>query len=207
MHIVEGYLPLEQCIFWFILSGIIVVYGIFQLKDFIRKNPEYKAALTISGLLMLALSFLNFHSVKGSCSHPTGNAFGGVVFGPAITSVIATIVLILESFFLAYGGLTTLGANIFSLGICGPFAAALVFKGFRKVNLPDIFGVIVAVIFANFVTYFVTSAQLAFAFDLNAFGAIFMIFFVTMLPLIVIDCIVTAIVWVLFNKLSSNSLP
>lgn len=210
MHLVEGYLPLEQCIIWFVLSAVVVAYGIYQLRGLINEKPEYKKILTVSGLLMLVMSFFSFSSVKGSCSHPTGNGLGGVVFGPAITSVLAAIVLILECFLLGYGGLSTLGANIFSLGVFGPLIAALIYKGLKRVNLPTVLVVIVAVFFANAATYFITAIQLALAFpDPNVFTAfyiIFVIFFVTELPLAIFDCIVTAVIWIILEKYTSNSL-
>ena len=99
------------------------------------------------------MSFFTFPSVKGSCSHLTGNGLGGAIFGPAITSVLAAIVLILECFLLGYGGLSTLGANIFSLGVFGPLIAALIYKGLKRVNLPTTLVIIVAVFFANAATY------------------------------------------------------
>ena len=39
MHIAEGYLPLEQCVIWFVLSTIVVAYGIYQLKAVLNENP------------------------------------------------------------------------------------------------------------------------------------------------------------------------
>ena len=64
-------------------------------------------------------------SVTGSCSHPTGTGLGAVLFGPAAVSVLAAIVLVFQALLLAHGGITTLGANDFSMGIVGPFAAWL----------------------------------------------------------------------------------
>ena len=210
MHLAEGYLPLGQAIFWFILSGIVVAYGAYKLNDFIKENPEYKKILTVSGLLMFVMSLITFPSVTGSCSHPTGNGFGGVTCGPAITSILAAIILILECFLLGYGGLTTLGANIFSLGIFGPLVAALIYKGLKKINLPTTLVVVVAVFFANVATYFITAIQLALAFPdpsfFKAFYTIFVIFGITEFPLAIFDCIVTAIVWYFLNKSFSNSL-
>lgn len=206
MHIAEGYLPIDQCLIWFILSGMVVVYGIYRLKVFVKVNPNYKSLLTISGLLMLLMSFLKFPSVTGSCTHPTGNAFGGVMVGPAITSVLATAILLFESLILGYGGIYTLGANIFSLGIFGPFIAFLIYKLFKKVNVPDIVIVLIAPFFANLATYAMTSFQLALAFPgtsiFKTFSTIFIIFFVTVIPLTIIDCFLSAVAYVVFDELN-----
>ena len=209
MHIVEGFLPLEHAVFWFILSGIVIAYGAYKLNDFVNENPEYGKILTVSGLLMFVMSLIKFPSVTGSCSHPTGNGFGGVTCGPAITSIFAAIILIVECLLLGYGGLTTLGANIFSLGIFGPLVAALIYKGLKKIDLPTTLVVIVAVFFANVATYFATAIQLALAFPnpsfFKTFYTIFVIFGITEFPLAIFDCIVTAIVWLILNKYVSDS--
>ncbi|MGV8133176.1 MAG: cobalt ECF transporter S component CbiM, partial [Methanobrevibacter sp.] len=119
MHIMEGFLPAEWCAVWFIISIPIVLYGVYQIKKITETTPESKALIAVSGAFMFILSSLKLPSVTGSCSHPTGNGFGAVLFGPAVTAVLASIVLIFQALLLAHGGITTLGANIFSMGIVG----------------------------------------------------------------------------------------
>mgnify|MGYP000769688973 CR=1 FL=1 len=116
MHIMEGFLPAEWCAVWFIISIPIVLYGVYQIKKITETTPESKALIAVSGAFMFILSSLKLPSVTGSCSHPTGNGFGAVLFGPAVTAVLASIVLIFQALLLAHGGITTLGANIFSMG-------------------------------------------------------------------------------------------
>ena len=95
---------------------------------------------------MFVLSSLKLPSVTGSCSHPCGNGLGAALFGPAVTAVLATIVLLFQAILLAHGGLTTLGANIFSMGIVGPLAAWLIYKGLTKANVSST----IAIFFAAF---------------------------------------------------------
>ena len=94
MHIMEGFLPAEWCAVWFIISIPIVLYGVYQIKKITETTPESKALIAVSGAFMFILSSLKLPSVTGSCSHPTGNGFGAVLFGPAVTAVLASIVLI-----------------------------------------------------------------------------------------------------------------
>lgn len=129
--------------FWLIVSLPVVAYGIIKLKKLIKEKPQTKSLLAVAGAFAFVLSALKLPSVTGSCSHPTGTGLGAICFGPAIASVLATIVLLFQALFLAHGGLTTLGANVFSMGIVGPGVAYLVFKTCRKVNL----GVLIAVLF------------------------------------------------------------
>lgn len=100
MHIMEGFLPAEWCAVWFIISIPIVLYGVYQIKKITETTPESKALIAVSGAFMFILSSLKLPSVTGSCSHPTGNGFGAVLFGPAVTAVLASIVLFFKHYYL-----------------------------------------------------------------------------------------------------------
>lgn len=126
---------------------------------------------------------------------------GSIIFGPWITSVMAMIVLVYQAIFLAHGGLTTLGANIFSLGIAGPIVGYIVYKIALKSGLNLYFAVFLAATLADWATYLVTSVQLALAFpaasggvfaSLGAFAAVFAI---TQVPLAIIEGAVTALMF------------
>ena len=199
MHIMEGYLPLTWCIIWFIISFAIVAFGIYQIKKIVDETPESKALLAVSGAFMFILSSLKLPSVTGSCSHPCGNGLGAALFGPAVTAVLATIVLLFQALLLAHGGLTTLGANIFSMGIVGPFVAWLVYKGLTKANIASTIAIFFAAFLGDLLTYVATSFQLAFAFPSPSFGAalgtFLTIFAVTQVPLAIGEGILTVIIW------------
>jgi cobalt/nickel transport system permease protein len=187
------------CIIWFVISFIIVAFGIYQIKKIVDETPDSKALLAVSGAFMFILSSLKLPSVTGSCSHPCGNGLGAALFGPAVTAVLATIVLIFQALLLAHGGLTTLGANIFSMGIVGPVVAWIVYKGLTKANVPSTVAVFFAAFLGDLLTYVATSFQLAFAFPAPTFtGALtnfLVIFAVTQIPLAIGEGILTVIIW------------
>ena len=199
MHIMEGYLPLTWCIIWFVVAFIVVAYGLYQIKKIVDETPESKALLAVSGAFMFILSSLKLPSVTGSCSHPCGNGLGAALFGPAVTAVFATIVLLFQAILLAHGGLTTLGANIVSMGIVGPLAAWLVYKGLTKANVSSTIAIFFAAFLGDLLTYVATSFQLAFAFPAPTFGTaltnFLVIFAVTQVPLAIGEGILTVIIW------------
>jgi cobalt/nickel transport system permease protein len=131
----EGYLPPMWCAIWLIISAVVVVYGLMQIKKATAENDDALPLLALSGAFMFILSSLKMPSVSGSCSHPCGNGLGTVFFGPAVTAVLSVIVLLFQAILLAHGGLTTLGANIFSMGIMGPVCGYVVWIALRKVNI------------------------------------------------------------------------
>ena len=199
MHIMEGYLPMMWCTIWYVISFIVVAYGIYQINKIVGETPESKALLAVSGAFMFVLSSLKLPSVTGSCSHPCGNGLGAALFGPAVTAVLATIVLLFQAILLAHGGLTTLGANIFSMGIVGPLVAWLIYKLLLKANISSTIAIFFAAFLGDLLTYVATSFQLALAFPSpnfgSALGKFLVIFAVTQVPLAVGEGILTVIIW------------
>ncbi|MGC9435375.1 MAG: energy-coupling factor ABC transporter permease [Methanomicrobiales archaeon] len=201
MHIMEGFLPSPWWQIWFLLAAPFVLFGLYQVRRLVRENRESLPLLAVAGAFVFVLSSLKLPSVTGSCSHPTGTGLGAILFGPFITSVLALIVLIYQALFLAHGGLTTLGANIFSMGIAGPLVAWGVYRAGKAAGVNTFVTVFLAAALADLFTYVVTSIQLALAFpaeaggvmaSLAAFGAIFA---VTQVPLAIIEGLVIALVF------------
>lgn len=206
----EGFLPWYWCVFWFALSLPVVAYGIIQIKKVTEEHPESKPLLAVSGAFIFILSSLKMPSVTGSCSHPTGTGLGAVLFGPAITSVLGAIVLVFQALLLAHGGLTTLGANIFSMGIVGPVAAWLIWKGFRKAGWSPSLGIFLAAVFGDWLTYVTTATQLSLAFPIPTFGEAFIKFIVifayTQVPLAIAEGLLTVVIFEYIMKLRPDIL-
>ncbi len=191
----EGFLPWYWCVFWYALSLPVIAYGVIKIKKLTDENPELKPLIAVSGAFMFVLSALKLPSVTGSSSHPTGNGLGAVLFGPAVASVLATIVLVFQALLLAHGGITTLGANVFSMGIVGTASAWLVYKGSKKSGLNASIAIFLAAFFGDLLTYVTTSIQLALAFPIPTFESAFLKFIVifayTQIPLAIIEGYVT----------------
>jgi len=204
MHIMEGFLPWEWCLLWYLISIPVVAYGVIRIKRITDEKPETKPLLAVSGAFMFVLSSFKLPSVTGSCSHPTGNGLGAVLFGPAVASVMAAIVLVFQALLLAHGGLTTLGANIFSMGIVGPVVAWLVFKGIKKIGWGPSIGIFFAALLGNWLTYITTALQLSLAFPIPTFGEAivkFMVIFAyTQVPLAIAEGLVTVVIFDYIKK-------
>lgn len=212
MHIMEGFLPIEWAIFWWVVSIPFIILGLRSIRKTIDANPETKMILGLSGAFAFVLSALKIPSVTGSCSHPTGVGLGTVLFGPLAMSVIGTIVLLFQALLLAHGGLTTLGANAFSMAVVGPIIAYYVFKGSQKMGLSFSLAVFLAAMLGDLGTYIVTSVQLALAFpsEIGGFMASFSkfagIFALTQIPLAVSEGILTVVVMNFLKKYNVSEL-
>ena len=135
MHIMEGFLPVEHAVGWTLASAPFVVWSVRAVRARLDEYPEQRMLLGVAAAFALVLSALKLPSVTGSCSHPTGIGLGALLFGPAAMVLVGLVVLVFQALLLAHGGLTTLGANVFSMAIVGSFVAAGVFRASRTFRL------------------------------------------------------------------------
>jgi len=199
MHIMEGYLPAGYCIAWGIVSLPFVAAGFIKIKKCLKDHPGNITLLAMSGAFIFVISSLKIPSLTGSCSHMTGTGFGAILFGPAIVSILGLIVLIFQAILLAHGGITTLGANTFSMAIAGPLASFGIYKLCQKLKINKLVSVFLAASIGDLFTYCITSIQLALAHN-STDGVIVAaikflgVFAPTQLPLAILEGILTVLV-------------
>jgi cobalt/nickel transport system permease protein len=206
MHIMEGYLPVGWSIFWTVVFIPFLVIGLRSVNKVIKDQPKKKVLLALCGAFVFVLSALKIPSVTGSCSHPTGVGFGAIVFGPSVMAVLGTIVLLFQALLLAHGGLTTLGANAFSMAVVGPIVSFAIFKLLKKSNVKTSTCVFFAAALGDLATYTVTSLQLGLAFPDPTGGFVasavkFLgVFFVTQIPIAIAEGLLTVIIYNLVTE-------
>ncbi|MEM2099448.1 MAG: energy-coupling factor ABC transporter permease [Candidatus Bathyarchaeia archaeon] len=211
MHIMEGFLPHPWWELWFLIAMPIVAYGVYRLTKITKEFPDVKPLLALMGAFIFVLSALKLPSVTGSCSHPTGTGLAAVVIGPGITSVFSVIVLTFQALLLAHGGLTTLGANTFSMGIVGPVVAYAIWRVAKKARVPNSAGIFLAAALGDLLTYVTTSVQLALVFPVagsffDAFLTFSGIFAITQVPLAIGEGILAVILFDFLAKYKGSLL-
>lgn len=200
MHIMEGYLPFKWAVIWYIVFLPFMVLGLRAVKTLMSQDMNIKLLLGLVAAFAFCLSALKIPSVVGSCSHPTGVGLGAMLFGPLPMVVIGGVVLLLQSLLLAHGGITTLGANGFSMAVAGPFASYGIYKLCLALKLNKKWAIFLGAMIGDLVTYSVTSIQLGLAFP-GSEGAMVAvvkylgIFMFTQLPIAVGEGILTVLVY------------
>ncbi|MCI5503843.1 MAG: energy-coupling factor ABC transporter permease [Anaerobutyricum sp.] len=200
MHVMEGFLPVTHCVIWIVICIPFLVIGIRNIKKLLDNNRKTLMILALTGAFVFVLSSLKIPSVTGSCSHMTGTGLGAILFGPCITSILGIIVLIFQAVLLAHGGLTTLGANCFSMAIAGPILSYVIYKALKKANVNKKVTVFLAACLGDLFTYCVTSFELAIAYpsEVGGIGASMAkflgVFATTQVPLAIIEGILTVII-------------
>ena len=197
MHIAEGILPASWAGLWFAVAAPFLWLGLREVRRRSGAAPHFKVLTGLVGAAVFVISCMPVPvPFTGTCSHPCGTGLAAVIVGPAVTTVIAAIVLLLQALFLAHGGLTTLGANIVSMGVVGAYAGWLAYAGMRGVGFGAVAAAGAAGLVSDWATYAATSGELAAALHGSTsfaamFSAIALAFLPTQLPLGVLEAIVS----------------
>lgn len=200
MHIMEGYLPPTMCIIWGLIALPFLLAGFFSIKKTLAADRRNITLLAMAGAFIFVISSLKIPSVTGSCSHMTGTGLGAILFGPSAVSILGIIVLLFQAVLLAHGGLTTLGANTFSMAIAGPFVSFGIYKLCGKLKVNKMVSVFLAATLGDLLTYCVTAMQLAVAYPAASGGVaasavkFLGVFAPTQLPLAILEGMLTVII-------------
>ncbi len=198
MHIPEGVLPPQWAALWYLVAVPFVMWGLRDLRVRSHETPLFKPMVGLMGAAVFVISCMPIPvPIAGSCSHPCGTGLAAILIGPALTVLVTSIALVLQALFLSHGGLTTLGANITSMGIAGAFSGYAIFHLARRARLPVLPAAFLAGLFSDWMTYAMTSFELASALHGAApFGKMFLgiavAFLPTQLPLGVLEGVITA---------------
>ena len=212
MHIMEGYLPASYCVTWGILCLPFLLIGLFTIKQKINENRKSLVLLAMSGAFIFLISSLKIPSVTGSCSHMTGTGLGAILFGPFVVSILGIIVLLFQAILLAHGGLTTLGANCFSMAVAGPIITFIIFKVCKKLKINRLFSVFLASSIGDLFTYCITAFQLAIAHPASnggisvSFAKFLAVFAPTQLPLAILEGILTVLIIISLESYAKKEL-
>ena len=161
MHIMEGFIPMKWCIIWYLIALPFVIFSYRFVARKIKASPRMKSSFALAAAYTFILSALKMPSVTGSSSHLTGTTLGTLTIGAMAMPLVGAIVLLFQALLLAHGGISTLGANIFSLAIAGPFVAYALYRLLTSLRLPKNITIFIATFCGSMATYIVTSFQLA----------------------------------------------
>ncbi len=187
MHISEGILPVAWAGLWYALAIPFVAWGLRDLRIRSEQASSFKPLVGLVGAAVFLISCMPIPVPSaGTCSHPCGTGIAALLIGPALTVVITSVALTLQALFLAHGGLTTLGANILSMGVAGAYVGYGVYRIGRRLGLPWMAAAFMAGLLSDWATYAMTSFELAAA--LSGGGS-----FTAMLSLILVAFVPTQI--------------
>lgn len=198
MHISEGILPLGWAAFWYVAAAPFVIAALVKLNRASVNEQGIKPLLGMVGAAVFIISCMPVPvPTAGTCSHPAGTAMAAILVGPLYSILAATVALLLQALFLAHGGITTLGANVFSMGVVGSIAGWGVYKLLTRVKVPMFAAAFMAGVAGDWATYAMTTLSLSAALAgpggfTGLFTTILIAFIPTQLPLGILEGFMTA---------------
>jgi len=130
MHIPDGFIDLKTSAAFSAAAAIAVGGAVKGSRNQLSEQSAPLAGLT--AVFIFAVQMLNFPVAAGTSGHLLGAALAMVLVGPYAATLALSVVLIIQAFLFADGGLTALGLNIFNMGVLGVWASFGIFLILKK---------------------------------------------------------------------------
>src|SRR5262245_16186480 len=117
MHIPDGFLSNEVAVACAIPAVAAVGYGLRRAE--VDLDDRRVPLLGVTAAFVFAAQMLNFPVAGGTSGHFLGAALAAVLLGPWLACLVLAVVISLQAFVFADGGVTALGANILNMGVIG----------------------------------------------------------------------------------------
>jgi cobalt/nickel transport system permease protein len=126
MHVPDGFLDAPTSI----ATGAVAVAGVAIALRKARTELDDRTA-PMAGLVaafVFAGQMMNFPVGAGTSGHLLGGALAAVLVGPWTGALCISVVLLVQSLFMADGGVTALGTNVVLMALVGAGVGYLVFR-------------------------------------------------------------------------------
>ena len=135
MHLADGVISARWCALWGLVALPFVGVALHALKRERAAGVGSTPLVAMLGAAVFAISCMPVPvPTVGTCSHPCGTGLAAIFVGPSRAVLLTLVALVLQALFLAHGGLTTLGADVVSMGVAGAFAGYGAFRLARRLG-------------------------------------------------------------------------
>lgn len=159
MHIPDGFIPLWQCAVYFVIA---IPFILASLKWASKEMDEMKVPLLATlAAGIFAIQAMNLPIPWGTSGHMVGAVMAAIILGsPWAGVLLLTLVLLVQGFVFADGGITTLGANIFNMGIVSCFVGYYSYEGLKKLGTKIVVASFIGAWLGLFVSALVCAVEL-----------------------------------------------
>jgi cobalt/nickel transport system permease protein len=117
MHIPDGFLSTDVALACAIPAAAAVGIGLRRAN--VELDERRVPLLGVTAAFIFAAQMLNFPVAGGTSGHFLGAALAAILLGPWLACLVLAVVLFVQAFVFADGGITALGANILNMGVVG----------------------------------------------------------------------------------------
>ncbi len=133
MHIPDGFLSLGVSLIFWTLTVVFVGVAIYRTRD--ELGERQVPLMGIMAAFIFAAQMFNFPIPGGTSGHLLGGVLAAILLGPWGGILTMASVIIVQGILFQDGGLLTMGANIFNMGVL----TALIGAGlYRLVSLHNL---------------------------------------------------------------------
>ena len=123
LHIPDGFLSGGVAAACGVLAIAAVAYGL-RVAD-LELDEARVPLLGVLAAFIFAVQMLNFPIAGGTSGHLLGATLAAVLLGPWLACLVMAVVLTVQAFAFADGGISALGANVLNMGVLGALLAGL----------------------------------------------------------------------------------
>jgi cobalt/nickel transport system permease protein len=131
MHIPDGFLSTEVAVACWVPAAAAVGVGLKRAN--VELDERRVPLLGVTAAFIFAAQMLNFPVAGGTSGHFLGAALAAILLGPWLACLVLAVVLGVQAFVFADGGITALGANIFNMGVVGALLVGGLMYAARRV--------------------------------------------------------------------------
>jgi cobalt/nickel transport system permease protein len=130
MHIPDGFLDYSICGITYLGSLLFWILAFRKTRESL-KDQQIPLMATLTAVFFAA-QMMNYPIIGGTTAHLLGGPIIALTLGPYAGMISMTIILLIQALFFGDGGITTLGANVWNMGVIGVFAPYIIFTAITK---------------------------------------------------------------------------
>jgi cobalt/nickel transport system permease protein len=123
LHIPDGFLSGHVTLVCGALAIAAVAYAL-RIAN-VELDDARVPLLGVLAAFIFAAQMLNFPIAGGTSGHFLGAALAAVLLGPWLAALVMAVVVAVQAFAFADGGISALGANVLNMGVLGALLAGL----------------------------------------------------------------------------------
>ena len=131
LHIPDGFLSAGVAAGCGLAAIAAVGYGLRVAN--LELDEARVPLLGVLAAFIFAAQMLNFPIGGGTSGHFLGATLAAVLLGPWLACLVMAVVLVVQAFAFADGGISALGANVVNMGVLGALLAGLLVAAAMKV--------------------------------------------------------------------------